>query len=1058
MPVDVINKELYYGLQNRMNRFNKIYGERIKNTIGEQYLLNMDIFQDLRDTWSEIAHDETGDYNIDDLPAEHHISEASLEKLIEQGITKVYNHLAYVAEKAKLGEVEVNEHGIEDVDYTYISGEIVELGVLALHVFTNVYNQLDNVDRNRVIGVGSHVARDRAKRLAEAWFYQKNGLSNIGMDQLANIYISRSMRNQFTEIYEKIYVNEEMATNHFSTYDFEKKTPYRKVKARRDARIEKEIADKKQKKIDDAKRMEENAQRRMEEERKYEEEHKREIDKNKLEENEKEYEERKIQFDRYEDVANPQGVDAVFYTYFNKFAERMGIDKAELNAQSILNAASVAFMKDKTLQETNPEQAFDNPQFKKDMYEVFQQIQHVTYQSYISKCVFENTEIDMTVPAREAADLMGTLMYTMYPMSFYMEKGKRDQELASRLHQILKNNYAANEMGIDNIIAQDAFKQAKEAYRLQDHAIITREGDERYEGFASKWSSDIIKETASVVDAYAELKSARESGAEYTNIQERNLRKEALDAAYALEKRFETRYATGIARFFRYFPYSNEKAELARVKAILGIDPDKRVADCMADIRANDIFVDIGDRAKFNKEREAYSSGLNAEQNVLNNIKKYVDNVPEVSRAEFQDEIYKRTKIYSAIVYNDDYNYDMEQLQKLDYLSEEEKQLTNAQREERRKKKEEEDRLKAEEEERIRREKEEEERKKADEDERKFKEEEEREAKEREEKERQKQEEERRIKEEEERKRLEEEERKRKEKEERIRQFEEERKNDLMQKETELKENEQNDYNTYLNNLQTLKSEANEKYESLKKSDDEVRSAKSKELKESKDRLQVLNDNLVLFQENNDTKMSSNYSLQIETDRQLKELRAKLTAENGPYKSLVKAYNKEESKNAKYTEEKKRTHTAKKALDQAIEQNPDFFQLSLKMETLKKEEQELKVTLFEMQCEIGELEQKIPGLEKEVNRVNHDLELAHEEKKYADKALDFYVNNKEEIISKYASDEVGQRLYNNRPYELDDFKEPQLYDKNISEIELDSDPDPMKYHRDQWENLSKNYY
>ena len=270
------------------------------------------------------------------------------------------------------------------MDYTYISGEIVELGVLALHVFTNVYKQLDNVDRDRVIGVGSHVAHDRAERLAEAWFYQKNGLSNIGMDQMANIYISRSMRNQFTDIYEKIYVNEEMATNHFSTYDFEKKTPYRKVKARRDAQIEKEIADKKQKKIDDAKRMEENAQRRMEEERKYEEEHKREIDKNKLEENEKEYEERKIQFDRYEDVANPQGVDAVFYTYFNKFAERMGVDKAELNAQSILNAASVAFMKDRVLDQMN-QKSFDDPRFKRDLQVVFQQVQHVTYQSYISK-------------------------------------------------------------------------------------------------------------------------------------------------------------------------------------------------------------------------------------------------------------------------------------------------------------------------------------------------------------------------------------------------------------------------------------------------------------------------------------------------------------------------------------------------------------------------------------------------------------------------------------------------------------------------------------------------
>lgn len=1058
MPVDVINKELYYGLQNRMNRFNKIYGERIKNTIGEKYLLNMDIFQDLRDTWSEIAHDETGNYNIDDLPADHHISEASLEKLIEQGITKVYNHLAYVAEKAKLGEVDVNEHGIENVDYTYISGEIVELGVLALHVFTNVYNQLDNVDRNRVIGVGSHVARDRAERLAEAWFYQKNGLSKMGMDQLANIYISRSMRNQWTEIYEKIYVNEEMATNHFSTYDFEKKTPYIKVKAQRDARIQKEIDDKKQKKIDDAKRMEENARKREEEERKYQEEHKREIDKNKLEENEKEYEERKIQFDRYEDVNDPKGVDAVFYTYFNKYAERMGIDKAELNAQSILNAASVAFMKDKTLQETNPEQAFDNPQFKKDMYEVFQQIQHVTYQSYISKCVFENTEIDMTVPAREAADLMGTLMYTMYPTSFYMEKGKRDQELASRLHQILKNNYAANEMGVDEIIAHDAFKQAKEAYRLQDHAIITREGDERYEGFASKWSSDIIKETASVVDAYAELKSAREGGAEYTNIQERNLRKEALDAAYALEKRFETRYATGIARFFRYFPYSNEKAELARVKAILGIDPEKRVADCMADIRANDIFVDIGDRAKFNKEREAYSSGLNAEQNVLNNIKKYVDNVPEVSRAEFQDEIYKRIKIYSAIVDNDNYNYDMEQLQKIDYLSEEEKQLTNAQREERRKKKEEEDRLKAEEEERIRREKEEEERKKADEDERKFKEEEEREAREREEKERQRLEEEKRRKEEEERIKREKEEQERREKEERIRQFEEERKNDLMQKEAEFKEEEKNSYNTYLQNLQNLKAEADEKYEQLRKADEESRSANQKELDDTKQRLEQLRTDAVLSKEESATKMSQNKRLQNDTRDQLKNLKDKLATKDGPFKSLVKAKEKEEAKNQKIKDEKNKIHTAARELEVAIQKHPEVYKLSAMLKTLEKEERDTLGDIFNMEYEIGELEKKLPGLEKEVNRVNHDLELAHEEKKYADKALDFYVNNKEEIISKYASDEVGQRLYNNRPYELDDFKEPQLYDKNISEIELDSDPDPMKYHRDMWENLSKNYY
>ena len=70
-----INKTYYYALQNRILRFNKVYGDRIKQTLGEEYLLSLDIFKAIKGVWYEIAEDETKKEGATNLPKDHHISD-----------------------------------------------------------------------------------------------------------------------------------------------------------------------------------------------------------------------------------------------------------------------------------------------------------------------------------------------------------------------------------------------------------------------------------------------------------------------------------------------------------------------------------------------------------------------------------------------------------------------------------------------------------------------------------------------------------------------------------------------------------------------------------------------------------------------------------------------------------------------------------------------------------------------------------------------------------------------------------------------------------------------
>ena len=129
---------------------------------------------------------------------------------------------------------------------------------------------------------------------------------------------------------------------------------------------------------------------------------------------------------------------------------------------------------------------------------------------------------------------------------------------------------------------------------------------------------------------------------------------------------------------------------------------------------------------------------------------------------------------------------------------------------------------------------------------------------------------------------------------------------------------------------------AEEQYNELLKIDEEQRKPMQKELEESKARLEQLKIDVVLKREELAFTLSHNKQLQNDTRSDLQKLKDKLVVD-GTFKSLVKAKAKEEKQNLKITEEKKRSHTASRALEEAIDRHPDVYRLAQMLKTLEKE-------------------------------------------------------------------------------------------------------------------------
>ena len=103
----------------------------------------------------------------------------------------------------------------------------------------------------------------------------------------------------------------------------------------------------------------------------------------------------------------------------------------------------------------------------------------------------------------------------------------------------------------------------------------------------------------------------------------------------------------------------------------------------------------------------------------------------------------------------------------------------------------------------------------------------------------------------------------------------------------------------------------------------------------------------------------------------------------------------------------------------------------------------------EIASQIAELTPQKEQLEKDVNRINHDYELALKDKEYAERSLKYFEDNKEYIVSKYASEEIGKKLLWDSPYDRKtlEVKSQPIYEINVSELKLEKSEDPMEFYR-----------
>jgi trichohyalin len=364
-------------------------------------------------------------------------------------------------------------------------------------------------------------------------------------------------------------------------------------------------------------------------------------------------------------------------------------------------------------------------------------------------------------------------------------------------------------------------------------------------------------------------------------------------------------------------------------------------------------------------------------------------------------------------------------------LEEERRIQEEIRQENERKRKEEEERIRKEEEEKERIRKEEEERKRKEEEERLRKEEEERQRKE------------------EERKRKEEEERKRKEEEEKqyIREKLADRAEAIKLQQETLNEREVGEYDYRLQSLQKCKDDADKEYNEAKQADDENREKFQKELEKATVRISELEDQIMIQTELTNASLSHIDRFYKENEEKIRKRTDELLSnkKDKTLQKLLQDKEKEDKENATKKWSMVREHKAGKALDDYLAADTELTSLTLQQQVFRNQKAQENNAIAEMQHELETLQQRKPELEKDLKRINHDLEVATTVKKYVDNAIKYYTDNKEEIMSKYASEEIGYKLYSEVPYGKVEFYATPIYETKVSDLQLEeSDPEPMK--------------
>ena len=1067
----IINRDAYRMFVGKLIQINTKYYDRIADKNDPDYAKNrlvnyktpfdIDVFYRMNHRWLSLAHryyktedDPTGLKNISRTDGVHSFEPKHFD-LLKDAASDLFYDLADIAEQNNLGTPYTDSQGRTKIDYTEVIDDILELSLLATHAYTDIFNVLEGQMR---FGHADEKMQELAKVMHNSGHFDTdNHLSYKGNNHISNtskmllnnpnfgikmwfggynekFYLSRKLDPRFAEYYIKEFAKEEARKNKKT-----EKTKEEELKEKEELNeLMKQIEEEEKQKIDEI-----DEQIKQEAERTAAEEAEREAAQNEDEKTasllERYSNETKlITFVPNEDP--PSKVNKALYAYFDKFANRMGIDQSKFNAQSLAQAAGIAFLTEYTRNIVEHGNVDPNRQFMADMYNIYKNVARLTYTAYTQKCLNENLPLDYNAASKEVMDLMGVVAYTMYPT---VTNGKKiDFLILQDVGNIINGGYGRDGEMYDMIMRADAVNLAKLEYLEKDDSFFTVDAEARFEGFATRKisSTNIVNETASIVDRYNAYKKNRVDPSitdnKRTVFEEANFKKEAMDAAYALERRVETRYGSRLARFFRYFSYAKQRDELARVKEILGIPKEQRVAEHMKSSRIKDLFVETNKKStsqlKNIRRNDVGGKVVDYLENVIN---KHLteEEFPDITEADMNQEINDRMRKYdeltpAAIAFKEK-------------REAEERELEEMRKELERQRKEEEERKRKEEEEKERIRKEEEERKRKEEEERLRKEEEERLRKEEEE----------RIRKEEERKRKEEEKRAY------IKRQLQYRTDAIQARQEALKENEERYYDGWLKTLKENKEAADKDYAEKKKDDDDNRLNYQEELEKATARISELEDQIMIQTEQTDSSLSHIDRFYKENEEKIRKRTDELLAnkKDKTLQKLLQDKEKEDKENATKKWGVTREHKAGKALEDYLAADPELTSLTLQQQVFRNQKAREKENIADMQHELDVLKQRKPELEKDLNRINHDLEIATKIKEYTDDALKFFTENKDWIQSRYASEELGARLHWEIPYENANITIEPVFKTNLSDLQLESDPKPMeKFIKEYDENYS----
>lgn len=663
----ILNRDAYRMFVGKLIMFNDKYAEIAKKIPGNEeaykknrlintkFPIDIDCFYRINHRWRSIAkqyyatvEDPTGLENIKNRRPEDKFPSTQI-KMLKQSTEEVYFQLSSVVEEMKLGKPYTNSKGEEELDYTEIAHDLLELSILATHAYTDVFNILE-----KEYGSGAFDRMEDLARSMHSSSYNERGY-DLPRRRLAVDAASEALiRNPLSvKTFFKGYPEDNFLK---MTYEYEEEQRKLEESLKRTPEEEEEIRKRREeyeKKNKEEDRIAE--EKRKEEDRKLIEQEKAELKAQEEREHiETLHEDNERELSAFPIVPNdpePSKINQPMYAYFEKFADRMGIDQSKLNAQSIIQAASIAYITENSRYIV--EKKIDTESFLKDMTAVCNQISRITYTAYIEKCINEHRPIDFDVPFNEISDLMSVTMYTMYPKVVSGEK--TDFSISGAIDRVVNGYTARHDMNT----RAEAMELAKLAYLDKPDAFFTVDAEARFEGFTTqKRSSDsIVEETAAIVNSYNQYKKNRvdpdpqinpknATAPRRTAFGEGEMRKKAMDAAYALEKRIETRYKSRLSRFFRYFSYSKQKEELAREKTILGIPQDQRVAEHIKSYRIDDIFVDANQKNS-NKaiDRERHKRvGADPKKYITKLLEKNLgkDNIPNITDDELDNEIHTR--------------------------------------------------------------------------------------------------------------------------------------------------------------------------------------------------------------------------------------------------------------------------------------------------------------------------------------------------------------------------------------------------------------------------------